>query len=420
MRRIAALSLGVCLLLAHPQAANDTGERSVERVEGWLQWGGPARNFAVDATIATSWPDAGPKQLWRRALGDGFSSIVGDASTLYTMYRSGPHDVVVALEAATGKTIWETKYDAPFEETCSQRLGAAPRAAPLVAGDRLITVSAGGLMNSFDRRTGARQWTLPLVTASANAKPCGYSSSPVVFRDTLLTMAGGKGRGVVAVDLATGREKWASQDFANGYSSPVLIDLDGRPELVTFTAGEVSGLDPVTGALEWSVPHPADYGVNVAMPVWGRDNLLFVSSAYNGGSRVLRLSRRDGKVVVEERWAHKRVRIHFGNAVRIGDRVYASNGDFGAAPLAAVDVATGEMAWRDRGIPRASLLAVGGRLLALSEDGVLILASPGPEGLTVHGRMQVFNSTSWTAPSLIGTTLYLRDRAEILALNLSR
>jgi outer membrane protein assembly factor BamB len=356
--------------------------------------------------------------MWRRPLGDGFASIVSNGTLAFTMYRDGADDVVVGIDLATGKTVWETKYAAPFEETCSQRLGPAPRAAPLIAGQRLITVSAGGLMNSFDLRTGAKQWSLPLVTAANEAKPCGFSTSPVAFGNAIITMAGGKGRGVLAVDAATGRERWSTQDFSNGYSSPILIDVDGRPELVTFTAGEVSGLDPATGALDWSVAHPAEYGVNVAMPVWGRDGLLFVSSAYNGGSRILKLSRRDRAITVEEKWAHKRVRIHFGNAVRIGDRIYAANGDFGSAPLVAVDVTTGDTVWRDRTVPRPSLIAVGSQLLALGEDGVLVLVTPGNEGLTVNGRLQVFSSTSWTAPALAGTTLILRDRKEIVALDL--
>src|SRR5262249_41261420 len=159
----------------------------------------------------------------------------------------------VALDAATGKTQWESKYIAPFDETCTQRLGASPRAAPLIAGDRLIAVSAGGLMHSFDRRTGATQWTLDLAAGSAEAiRACGYSNSPLAYKDRIITTAGGKGRGVVAIDASTGRIAWQSQDFENGYSSPILIDLDGRPEVVVLTSGDVAGLDPDSGALEWS------------------------------------------------------------------------------------------------------------------------------------------------------------------------
>lgn len=388
----------------------------------WPQWGGPDRNFVTAAAdLATSWPGTGPRRIWQRPLGDGFSSIVTDGETLYTVYREGADDVAIALDAKTGGTRWTASYAAPFVETCSEQLGAAPRAAPLIAGERLITVSSGGRMTSFDRRRGQQQWTRDLLEGTPGAlRACGYSSSPLAYKNTIITTVGGKGRGVVALDAATGAIAWASQDFQNGYSSPILIDLDGRPEVVVFTFGEIAGLNPDTGALEWSRPHVSDQGVNVATPIWGSDHLLFVSSAYGGGSRVLRLARTEHAVAVEEVWANQRVRIHFGNAVRLGGRIYASNGDMGSAPFAAIDVATGEMLWRDRSVTRATIVGSGGRLILLDEDGNLVLATPGDAGLDVHAKTQLLTERAWTAPTLCGTTLYVRDRHQILAVDLGR
>lgn len=387
---------------------------------GWPQWGGPSRSFSTESPpLATSWPAGGPARLWQKPLGDGYSAIVSDGTTLYTMYRADADDVVIALEAATGRTKWESRYTAPFKETCSQRLGAVPRAAPLIAGDRLITISAGGLMNSFDRHTGERAWSFDLLDGNAaKARACGYSASPLAFKNLIITTAGGPGRGVVAVDVTTGRLAWRAQDFDNGYSSPLLIDVDGRAELIVFTYGEVSGLDPATGVLDWTVPHRADQGVNVAMPVWGPDNILFISSAYNGGSRALKLRRKEDKVEATELWATPRVRIHFGNAVRMGGRIYASSGDFGAAPFAAVDVVTGDMLWRDRSVGRSTVIAADGKLILLDEDGHLAIASPGESGLTVHAKAQVLEHTAWTVPTLCGSKLYLRNRTQIVALEL--
>ena len=407
--------LAVVALLA---TAAEAGKGS----HAWPQWGGPSRSFVTDApALATSWPADGPRRLWQRPLGDGYSAIVSDVETLYTVYRAEAQDVVIALDAATGKTKWESRFDAPFKETCSERLGPAPRAAPLIIGDRLVTISAGGLMNSFDRRTGAKQWAVDLVEGGAQAvRACGYSASPIAFKNLIITTAGGPGRGVVAVNAETGAFAWRSQDFQNGYSSPLLIDLDGRPELVVFTFGEVSGLDPATGTLEWTVAHRAEQGVNVATPIWGPDNLLFVSSAYNGGSRVLKLARQGDKVDVKEVWANQRVRIHFGNAVRVGTRIYASNGEFGAAPFAAIDVLTGDMVWRDRGVARSTLISADGKLIILDEDGKLVIATPGESGLTIHAKAQVLENTAWTVPTLCGSTLYLRDRKQIVAVDLGR
>jgi outer membrane protein assembly factor BamB len=406
-----------------PMARTTTLARTAASEPGdpaWPQWGGPHRNFAVaPRALSTTWPAGGPRRLWQRALGDGYSAIVSDGPTLYTVYRQGERDVIVALDAQTGTTRWETAVMAPFVETCSQRLGPVPRAAPLVDGDRLVTVSAGGQMNSFERASGTRVWSRELLEASPDAvRACGFSSSPLAWRRLIVTTAGGKGRGVVALDAATGATRWQAQDFENGYSSPIVVDVGGSPELIVFTYAEIAGLDPATGALEWTRPHPADQGVNVATPVWGPDHLLFVSSAYNGGSRVLRLTRTASGVTAEEVWSNKRVRVHFGNAVRIGSRVYASNGDFGAAPVAAIDVNSGEMIWRDRTLGRSTLVAAGDTLIILDEDGNLAIASPGDKGLTVHAKAQVLGSPAWTAPTLVGTRLYLRDRTQIVALEL--
>ena len=406
------LAAALALILA-PASGPDTA---------WPQWGGPNRNFVTAAAdLAPSWPATGPRRLWTRPIGDGFSSIVTDGATVYTLARDGADDAIVALDAKTGAPRWTAKYAAPFKETCSEQLGPAPRAAPLVAGDRLITISAGGLMNSVERTTGTIQWTRDVLEGSPEAlRACGYSNSPVAYKNTVITTAGGPGRGVVAYDLATGKTAWQSQDFQNGYSSPIIIDLDGRPELIVFTYGEIAGLNPDTGALEWSRPHKSDQGVNVATPIWGDDHLLFISSAYGGGSRVLKLARTGGAVSVDEVWANQRVRIHFGNAVRIGGRIFASNGDMGSAPFAAIDVKTGDTLWRDRSVTRATLIGAGNQLVLLDEDGNLALASPGDAGLELHGKIQLLQERAWTAPTLSGTTLFVRDRHQIMALDLGR
>jgi hypothetical protein len=205
----------------------------------WPQWGGPARNFVVEAPgLATTWPADGPRRLWRKPIGEGYSAIVMDGRTLYTIFRDGNSDVVIALDGASGDTRWQTRYEAPFLESCTERLGPVPRAAPLLSGDRVITVSAGGLMNSFDRQTGQRQWSVDVVQGKTDeVRACGFSASPLAFEDLIITTAGGQGYGVIAVHASSGKIAWHSQDFQNGYSSPLLIDLDGRPELVAFTYG---------------------------------------------------------------------------------------------------------------------------------------------------------------------------------------
>lgn len=231
-------------------------------------------------------------------------------------------------------------------------------------------------------------------------------------------LVGGQASSLVAFNQKDGAVAWKKHDFRNSTSSPIIINVDGQDQLVAFMYGEVVGVDPNNGNLLWSHAHPVDYGLNTTTPVWGPDNLLFISSGYDGGSRVIKLSRAGEKTTAEELWAHRLMRIHFTNAIRVGDVVYGSSGDFGPAPFTAIDVKSGKVLWRNRTFPRASFLLADGRFIILDEDGQLLLATPTAEGLTVTSKAAVLSNQAWTVPSLVGTRLYLRDRKNIMALEL--
>jgi len=229
---------------------------------------------------------------------------------------------------------------------------------------------------------------------------------------------GGPGQALVAFDQKTGAIAWKNGSVDPSPSSPLLIKVDGREQLVLAHADGVAGFDPASGGTLWDHPHKTDYGLNIAMPSWGHDGVMVISSAYSGGSRGLRLAQAGGRTTVTEMWASSRLRVHFGSIIRMGDRVYASSGDFGPAFVTATDVHTGAIAWQERGFARASLVGIGPKLLLLDEDGVLALVTPGPSGLTVHSRADVLATKAWTVPTVVGTRVYLRDRAVIKAVDI--
>ncbi|HEX7173803.1 MAG TPA: PQQ-binding-like beta-propeller repeat protein [Pyrinomonadaceae bacterium] len=409
-RRLSVL----CLLFACAASAS-------AQANDWPQWGGPQRNFVSGAKgLAAAWPEGGPRRLWSRELGEGYSAIAAEGERLYTMYRRGAQDVVVALDAATGKTVWEYAYDAPFSADYSMENGPGPHATPTIAGERVFTAGPTGKLHALDKKTGKLLWSHDLMSEyKGTIRVNGYACSPLVYRDTVIMQVGGAGNSLMAFRQKDGGVAWKRHDFKNSPSSPLVINVDGQDQLVAFMYDEVVGVEPQTGELLWSHPHKTEFGLNVSTPVWGEGNLLFISSSYGGGSRGLRLTRgREGKTAVEEVWAHALMRVHYGNAVRLGDFVYASSGDFGTAPFTALNVRTGKIVWRDRTLARASLLAADGRLILLDEDGHLILATPTPEGLKVHSKAELLKSNAWTAPTLAGTRLYVRDRKNVLALDL--
>ena len=386
----------------------------------WTQWGGPQRNFISDAKgLAATWPATGPRRVWQRALGEGYSAIAVERGMLFTMYRKDENEIVVALDAATGKTIWEFSYAAPFSSLYDMTNGPGPHATPLISGDLVFTAGATGKLNCLDKKTGKLLWSHDLLNEfQGTLRVNGYSCSPVAYKDKIVMMVGGPSSSLVAFNRKDGAVAWKKHDFKNSTSSPIIINVDGQDQLVAFMYGEVVGVDLNSGDLLWNHPHPAEYGLNTSTPVWGPDNLLFMSSGYGGGSRVLKLTRAGEKTNVEELWANRLMRIHFTNAIRVGDLIYGSSGDFGPAPFTALDVKTGNVLWRHRSFPRASFLFADGRFIILDEDGQLLLATATAEGLTVTSKAELLGNPSWTVPSLSGTRLYLRDRKNIVALEL--
>ena len=394
--------------------------RALAQTANWPQWGGPQRNFVVDTKgLAESWPASGPKRLWSRELGEGHSSVVVDAGRLYTMYSRGEQEFVIALDAASGTTGWEKSYAAP---TTGLRLenGKGPHATPLVVGNLLFTVGVVGKLQAFDKQSGNLVWSHDLYQEYGGLRMGrGYSCSPLAYKNTVIvTVGGGSAQALMAFEQKTGAVVWRKQSFDLSPSTPTLIKVDGQEQLVIALADHVVGLNPDNGELLWKHPHQCDWGLNITPPLWGADNILFISSAYSGGSRAIELHQADGKTTVKELWANRRMRVHHSTMLRLGELVFASSGDFGPAPMTAIEVKTGNIVWQDRSFPKANFVYANGKLILLDEDGQLALVSLSPQGMKVISKTAVLSHTAWTPPTLAGTNLYLRDRRMLVALDL--
>ena len=420
-RAIVLLATPVVMVVTAP----DRSTHAQAARGGWPQWGGPSRNFQVDsARIARAWPESGPRQRWKRPLGEGYSSVLVDGNTLVTMYRRGDAEVIVALDAATGRSQWEHTYDAPltrdgYFDVWDKSAGPGPYSTPLIADGLVFAVGVTGRFHALDLKTGAVGWSRDLVSVFSLKGYNAFASSPLAHDSNVILPLGGSGEGVVAFKRATGEVAWRSERLALGPGSPTVIDVEGRKELVVWCQQEFVGLNPDDGRTLWRHPHPSQLGLNISTPVLAPGRRLFVASAYGGGSRMIRLSRVDGRTTPEELWFNNRMRLHFGSAIRIGHLIIGSSGDFGPAFLVALNVDTGTEIWRDRTFARAQMVNAAGTLVIVDENGDLALASVSDEGLRIHARKSVLTSNAWTPPTLVGSTLYVRDRKDILALDLS-
>jgi outer membrane protein assembly factor BamB len=386
----------------------------------WLLWGGKNRDFISSATgLADSWPASGPKKLWSRTLGDGYSAIAEETGTLYTAFRRDSKDVVTALRADNGKTIWEYAYENPFKNSYSEGVGPGPYAMPQVVGSRVISASGTGKIHSFDKKTGKVMWSHDLYSEFGGTHlDFGYSCHALPYEDSLICLAGGNGSAVVAFRQSDGAVLWRALSFNNSHSSPLLINVDGQTQVVALTADEVIGFNPDNGAELWRHPHKTHHGLACSTPVWAPGNLLFVASAYNTGARVLQLNQSGGHTTVKELWYNQHLQSHFGTAIQHDGYVYFSSGYSGPAFITAVELKTGITKWQERGFAKAQLVSADGKLILTDEDGALAICRATPEKFEVLSRTSVLQRIAWTPPTLAARHLYLRDRGTISAYDL--
>jgi outer membrane protein assembly factor BamB len=431
----------VALLAAAPDASAQ-----------WTCWGGPNGDFKTECKgLAKKWPDDGPKTLWRRPLGEGYSTILVDGDRIYTMYSESidetpalkeaaqaasdeasaekpsaekPSDEakrhiehVVALDAKTGRTLWDTKYDAPFEKGMGMEFGEGPHATPLIVGDRIFTVGCTGIFHCLSKQDGKIAWTHNICEEfGAMHLGRGYAASPIAYKDTVLLTCAGSGQGVVAFNQADGQVAWKALDFKNGAATPLMIRYGDRDMMIVVSLEDVMGVDPANGKLLWKFEHK---GTNLSSPIWVPERkMVFIATAYKLGARAIRIEQTGSdEYKAMEAWFTPKVDVHFSNYIEIDGTIYAGIGDFGPSFFTAVDMSDGSILWRARQLPKATMVYGDGRLIALGEDGMLALIEPSPKQLNVVSSVQIAAKNAWTVPTLVGTTLYLRDRKEIMALD---
>ncbi len=410
-----ALPLIAMLLLALPALGDPT--------ENWTQWGGPGHDFKAPGTgVAASWGEFGPKELWSRDLGEGYSTILVEDGRLYTMYRADDMDeVVICMDAATGETIWEHVYDDDPDEGHVTQFGTGPRSTPLISGDRIYTIGIAGRMFALDKADGKVAWSQELwgEKFGGNKLNHGYSSSPIEYKDTIIVLVGGEGNSIVAFNKKDGSVAWQALSYKNSYSTGQILNVNGQEQFVAFMAKEMIGVNPNNGEEYWRYAIENQWDQNINLPALVDGQYLFLS-ANQAGSRGLKLTPSEGgKTEVEELWSSRKIQFYHATTVNQGDYVYGSSGSRSPAFMSAINVKTGEIPWRERGFAKANSVYADGRIVVLDEDGKLFLTTATPEGLTVHSEVELLDRVAWSAPTIVGKHMYVRDKLRLIALDLS-
>src|SRR5260370_349471 len=189
----------------------------------WAQFLGPERNSTSRETgLSASWPDKGPRILWDKSIGEGYSGPVVAGDKLILFHRLDNKEVVECLDANTGNGLWKFGYTTEYVDKYGK--GNGPRATPLIAGDRVYTLGVDGVLLALDLRTGKKAWHHDLTKGYQLAENFfGIGTWPLAERDLLIVNVGPPAAGVLAFHKETAKEEWKAKSQPPSYSSPMTL-----------------------------------------------------------------------------------------------------------------------------------------------------------------------------------------------------
>jgi outer membrane protein assembly factor BamB len=389
-RRHLAISAGALALATMGASAGD-----------WPRWRGPELNgISAEKSWSTSWPASGPKQLWKAAVGTGFSSFAVSQGRVFTLGNVDGTDSVYALDAATGRELWKHSYACPLGPKYYE---GGPGATPTVDGERVYTLSKRGHVFCFEASSGKALWQKDLEQELGVKVPeWGFASSPLIDGGSVILNVGSAG---TALDKASGRVVWTSGKDAAGYATAVPFEHRGQRCVALFAGRELVAVKIATGTVVWRFPWKSGYDINAADPiVAGRQ--MFISS-WDQGAALLDISGPAPEAV----WRKKTMGNHFNSCVLWNGFLYGIDGntDRPGIELRCVDLKTGEIRWAQAGIGLGSLMLADERLIVLGDKGELVIADASPEGFKPRARAQVLGGKCWTAPVLANGHIYCRN-----------
>ncbi len=376
----------------------------------WTQYRGPYGTGVYDEQpLALDWPDGGPPELWRVAVGPAYSSAVVASGLVVTMEQRREREAVIALSLETGALVWEDSWPARFHEAMSKE---GPRATPAVKGDAVVSLGATGELRCLDLRTGELRWRHDLLDGGARGNLYfGLSASPRIRGDLVIAQGVDS---VAAFDLQTGEPRWRALSEVMAYATPQLGELHGAPVAVVTTAERIVGLDIDSGGELWSFPWRVSDGLSCTQPLIIDEDRVLVSAGYGQGSQLVELSgRTDPSPTVV--WQSNRFRTRFNEAVLVGDFAYGLDEGL----LACLDVTDGTLTWKRRGFGYGQLLLVGDTLLVLTEEGEIKAVRAHPEAPTELGSFQALDGfVTLAVPALAHGRLILRNEREMVCYDL--
>jgi outer membrane protein assembly factor BamB len=414
--------------------------------EDWPTFLGPrGDSTSAEKGLITPWPKGGPKVVWDKAIGIGYSMPTVSRGRLYLFDRIRNRSRLRALKAETGESIWMYEYNTAYVDMYGYNGG--PRCSPVVDGNRIYIYGPEGMLHCVRASDGKLAWKVDTVSEFGVVQNFfGVGSTPVIEGDLLLAMVGGSppgtngpvleqknnGTALVAFDKYTGKVKYKVGDDLASYASPVLATINKRRWCFLFARGGLLALEPKSGKVDFHFPWRADLleSVNASNPVVVGNRVL-ISESYGVGSALVEVKPGGYKKVWTDtgKGRKKSLMTHWNTPIHVGGYVYGSSGRHKPdGELRCVELATGKVMWSKPGLTRSSLLLVDGHFVCLSETGELRLLKVNPKmyeevsSVVLEddmGRPRL-KEPCWAAPIISHGLMWVRGEGRLLCLEVTK
>jgi outer membrane protein assembly factor BamB len=378
--------------------------------QDWPQWRGIGRDSKVTGFKAPSaWPTE-LKQEWKVPVGFGDATPVLMGNKIYLNTRQGNEEVVICLNAVTGKELWKNQYPSTAV-TGPAGSHPGPRSTPSVANGKIVTFGASAILSCLDAKTGKVIWR---KENPANVVPQFFTGmSPLIVDNLCITHVGTNDNGeVIALDLNTGNEKWKWAGDGPAYASPSVMTVDGKKHLIVQTEKNLMALNLTDGKLLWQIATPAkERFFNCVSPYIDRQTIYYTGQGT--GMKAIKVEKSGNEYVTKELWSNPEVGAKWNTPVLKNGFLY---GFTDQKRIFCMNAATGQTAWIDNAVNNdfATIVDCGSVIVGLPSTANLIVFKPESKAYSEVVRYKVSETPIYAFPVIAGNIIYIKDAETLM------
>lgn len=391
--------------------AQETAPQPVSVNTDWTQWRGPDRTSQLKSDILANQANLDNlERKWRVEVDASYSGpIVAGKRVFVTETKDRKFEVVRCLDRETGKQVWEAQWEGamkvPFFAAAN---GSWIRSTPTYNDGLLFVCGMRDVLVCLNAETGEQVWKINFPEQYETKLPdFGYVSSPLVDGEDLYTQAGSA---VFKLNKRTGELKWrgmqGAQNMMSGgaFSSPIIANLHGVRQIVVQSREELAGLNMETGDVLWRQSVPNFRGMNILTPLVVGNRIF--TSTYQGGTFLYDIKKDGDKWSAQQLWKQP-TQGYMSSPVVIGNHVYLHLRN---QRFTCIDLETGKSTWISEPFGQYwSMVAAGDRILALDEQGDLLLIKASPEKFELLGKQHVSDETTWAHVGFVDREVFVRE-----------